>query len=331
MIRLMLAAALLVGNTVYAQTEALEKAETYRAKVQEAQEALAAGNADEGQQATRRAETLLNEALTAFRDWDVLERENSEALRVYGELEQDAGNYDLAAEAWERVVRMAPDDGEAWYRYGSNLSLLGAPRFAQAVSALRTAIERTDRTEVKGAAHTTLGRTYFEQGYFEFAEEQYREAIALAGENPRPKVGLAAVEFRDGNVVEAIDLQREAGPIAPEWAHEMSRLMDTARVDFEARREYFPDTAEHHLAYAQLLVQSNYMASALRPLERAVTLEPENIVALNMLGSINMSLGQSDEAREAFEKSLEINPGQPRTRQSLDQLNGAGAQSPAVP
>jgi len=59
---------------------------------------------------------------------------------------------------------------------------------------------------------------------------------------------------------------------------------------------------------------------AVRYLEQAITLRPPESPLLNALGDSYQSLGEHDKAREVFERSLALNPGQEAVKARLDTL-----------
>ena len=56
-------------------------------------------------------------------------------------------------------------------------------------------------------------------------------------------------------------------------------------------------------------------------LERAIAIRPPNDALLNSLADSYEQLGNSEKARQYFERSLELNPDQPGIRERLTGLN----------
>lgn len=59
-------------------------------------------------------------------------------------------------------------------------------------------------------------------------------------------------------------------------------------------------------------------------LDRARQIRPPEVILLNALGDSQMKLGQAAKAKESFERSLQIDPNQPRVRELLDSLTASG-------
>ena len=170
-------------------------------------------------------------------------------------------------------------------------------------------------------------------GLRQFAASYYKQACTAAPDALQPKVALAALKIRDGLILEASADLDALGTIPPGSMLMVQQNLGAALTDFRDRRLWFSDTGANHLAYTKLLLRAGRNAESLQPLERALELDGGNFVPWNLLGSLSRELGNYARAREAFTKSLELNPDQPRTEEALrtiDELAKA-AQAPALP
>jgi GWxTD domain-containing protein len=77
---------------------------------------------------------------------------------------------------------------------------------------------------------------------------------------------------------------------------------------------------ESYILTGQALQQLGKMAEAIDVLDRALNKFGINTQLLNILGDCYFRLGQTEEARVVWEKSLEINAGQPRIRKNIETI-----------
>ncbi len=147
--------------------------------------------------------------------------------------------------------------------------------------------ERTALREV------VLGDQHWAQGRFPEAEASFRRAVAEGDpEVPQAKWKLAAAHLRAGRAEAALAL--------------LLPLEHTHRDQYEVAVGL---GLGFHL-------KQNY-PSAVVHLERATTLGPPRPGVLNALGEAFLALQEPDRAREAFRRSLEVDPEQPRIRERL--------------
>ncbi len=135
------------------------------------------------------------------------------------------------------------------------------------------------------------------------------------------RIALLGIDFREGRVVEAASATDQVGGLLPAEATYLDAMLQFGYEGFHETRASFEDRAENHMAYAKLLTRLNRLSEALFAFQRAAELDEENVVALNFLGSIAREVGDTERARQAFERSLEADPDQPRTRDALQALD----------
>lgn len=296
------------------------------------EEAAAANAAMQGDQAAFQqhaslAAERMAQIQSLFESAGIDNSDNVEDLAAYAEFRKVKGDYDLAERALLRAISFVPDHADLWFALGEVQALLGREYEDQAVKSLRKAIALDESADVNAKAHAALGALFLQQGLFDFARRELEDAIAVDANHVGARITLASLDVRDGFINKASESLDALGEMSPQHISLMQRTMDKALLEFEESRRWMADTAENHLAYAKLLVRAGRHAESILPLERAVQLDPDNYVAWNLLGSMYRGFENLDGARNAFTRSLEINPDQPRTRQALDELG----QPPASP
>jgi eukaryotic-like serine/threonine-protein kinase len=80
---------------------------------------------------------------------------------------------------------------------------------------------------------------------------------------------------------------------------------------FKARTEIFPFDIGFHLAYAQTLRDRGPLSEAIREFERVLQLDPANALAYNEIGYTYALDEQVEKATWAFERYIEMQPGDP--------------------
>jgi GWxTD domain-containing protein len=155
---------------------------------------------------------------------------------------------------------------------------------------------RSFNAETPGLLALARGMQHMVRGEIAEAEAAFRRAVAAG--NPSLKMAnwkLATALLYTGKADEALELLL---PFKDEFAGE-------------------PEVVEGlGLAY---YLKSDF-AEAVRYLEHAVTLRPPDAPLLNALGDSYQNLGQRDKAREAFERSLAVNPAQEAVKARLNTL-----------
>ncbi len=166
------------------------------------------------------------------------------------------GNYAGAVRAYERGLKVAPENVELWNALGFALFQQG--KSAEAVTALEKALA-VDPKHWK--AHNNMALASIELGELELAEAHYRESLAL---EPQPAIysDLGFVLERQGLGEEAVELYRKSLELDPASASAHYNL-----GAYELRRGSYA-AAERHFRAALELKPS---AAAERGLAEALT------------------------------------------------------------
>lgn len=292
----------------------------YKAEMQAATEAASKNDARSGASHEESARKYLKEACAQFAAADAGKSDDVSVLRDYADACVNNDDYDLAASALERATRIEPGDASLLVSLGYALTELGAKRASDAAAAFRKAIGLNPAVETVAGAYVGLGEVYRQQSLHALARESYEKALEAKPDMRAAKLAIAAARVRDGEVIEASNDLDALGAMSNEEAGLVGKLLPESLRAFESARLIFPETHEHHLAYAKLLLRAGKNAQALGAAERAAALGPGDYVTWNMVGGLSRQMGNVARAKEAYEKSLEVNPDQPRTQEALKSL-----------
>jgi tetratricopeptide (TPR) repeat protein len=273
--------------------------------------------------------TALQNARDQFRAGGVEASNDPKLLMEYADVLSRLGDVDLLRNTLERLVRIEPGSAVAWIGLGRSRAMAGPDHATAAAEAFRRALELKPEPKIAAGAYDGLAELYAANGTYDLARENLNKALEISPESAGVKISLVALEIRQANVKAASDLLKTFGNAA--LPPDASRKLHKALADFRENRRTFPDTAENHLAYAELLIRGDRLPDSVMPIQRAVVLAPDNYVAWNMLGSIRMAVNDLPGARAAFQQSLQVKPDQPRTQQSIAEIDRALTQAPAAP
>ena len=99
-------------------------------------------------------------------------------------------------------------------------------------------------------------------------------------------------------------------------------------------REYLPQQPGHmsgHIVYGQALYEARQFEEAKGVFETALSLDPENLIALRHLGDIALLIGDSDAARTWYRRVLEADPRNEEIQAQLLSLEQSSATPSSVP
>ncbi|MBI2407236.1 MAG: tetratricopeptide repeat protein [Gemmatimonadetes bacterium] len=118
--------------------------------------------------------------------------------------------------------------------------------------------------------------------------------------------------------------RRFFAPLANEYrkAGDLDAAIDLCRMHLEEQ----PGHLSGHIVYGQALFESARKAEAKTVFESALTLDPENLIALRHLGDIAKSEGDAGSARHWYQRILEVDPRNDEATaliESLSQLTAA--------
>ena len=292
----------------------------FDAEVKLAVEAHAQNDGAALQEHQKKAQEYLKQAKRLYDEAGAASADDVDVLREYGTVLMKGGDFDLAAEAFQRAAKRAPGDAALWRELGRALSLLGHPRAREAVDALRHSLAIDPSSTGADDTQAALGRVYRQEGLCDLARECFQKSLELNPDSVPAKMGLIGLKIQDGEMPEASDGIDKLGALSPEYAAQLPGLLSESVQHFQASRLWFPDTAENHIAYAKILFRVGRIEEALEAAERSAKLKPDVYATWNFIGDLSLQLGREGRAREAYARSLELKSDQPMTQERLDSL-----------
>ncbi len=192
------------------------------------------------------------------------------------------------------------------------------------------AARRTGSTRTAGS-YNNEGLLLMNEGKAERAIAAYEKALEID-----PDLASALWNESDLLFSKGEDLDRSDALLLRAFAHglpegmkflvgraigyQRSGQLDRARKLVSAARQARPDEPELWLFAGRYEVEDGNCRAALADFEKAASLAPGNAGAFASLGVARLCLGDRAGAREAFRRSLSLDPGQPQVKQYLAQL-----------
>jgi len=226
-------------------------------------------------------------------------------------------NYQQALACFQQILKLKPNDADAWFYKGWALGRLG--RHKEAV----TAYEKVTKLLPDNAvAWVNLGIALRDSGRYAEALTAYEQAIQV-----QPK--LANAWFYKGNILGLGYLGREQQSVAAyeraieleprdshTWdnmsanLHNLGRYQD-ALVASERATELDPKNARAWYNKGGTLHHLGYASNALAAYEHAIELNPAYLGAWINKGNILVDLRRHIEALDAFEHAVALDPNDP--------------------
>lgn len=196
---------------------------------------------------------VLNEVEVEYR-WAIQQAPSDWWLHwKYGELLEDLGNYNAAAEQYRLVLNYVPHRYEAYAKLG-----LLSGKQGDADAAITHNIEAVRIYPFFADAYFNLGLAYHVQGRLDKAVEHYSKAIRLKPDLAQAYNNLATVLFQQGKLGEAVQTYRNG-------------LM------------FIPDDLDLHYNLGIMLEQQGHREEALKELHTALKIDPNSIKTRNVL------------------------------------------------
>lgn len=302
-------------------------------EIERAQSLFRQGNTEEANRAAAAAQTAMRDASNAYLSARA-DRSRKVDLLKFAELSELLEDYDLAGDAFARAANLtsddtehwpegSPDRAELWYRAARNFVAARGRYLDGAADALAEAERENAGAETPVPAAdliATRGDLFMALGLPADAHARYTEALALDANHARARIGDASASLRLGDTARASALAESFTSPSQGEAILLDRSLRAAYLDFRRDRMIVSETAEAHLGLAKLSVRLGFLEEARLAVERAVQLDGSDVYAWNLLGSLARQAGDTERARASFERSLEIQPDQPRTKQALDEI-----------
>lgn len=205
-----------------------------------------------------------------------------------GLVAMEADQFSVARQRLQEALQLTPDNAVAIY----NLALVdfeqGAAEQAmtgfERVAALTFQDPSASGAGLRAKAQTSIGFIFFQQGAWQDAEEAFLEATRARHEDVLAWRNLGLVRIERQNYPGAV--------------HALQTAMELA-----------PGDPEIVLELASALVDSARGPEAVQLLTRSLEAHPQNAALWASLGRAHQQLGSPDQAALAYQRAIEVDPG----------------------
>jgi tetratricopeptide (TPR) repeat protein len=249
---------------------------------------------------------------------------NSRARYNLALAQQNLGDLEGAVATYLRAIQLDPDLIEAYINLGHLYGEMGLEE--EAIEIFQRAIELDAGNDELLVA---LGDACREIGFFEDAIQAYRQAEILNPENTLAQDSLRDVRERVNAQAQRIgELERhlDANPSDPDrYAEVIGAYLEARRYsDAEAKTaqmaQLFPDSAVVYETMALVQEAIGDIDEVAAAWERVTQLDRENVDAWERLGTWRMDQGLLDDAAEAFRTASALDPESATPRFSLAEV-----------
>jgi tetratricopeptide (TPR) repeat protein len=170
------------------------------------------------------------------------------------------------------------------------------------------------------------GNRYFDQGQYESAIIEYRNAIAVDARFGSARKRLGEAYARTGNAPGALEEYVRAADLLPDDVDVQldagslllaARRFDEAIMRADAALKVNPSNAQALVLRGGALAGLTSYDDALETIEDAIQLDPNRGRTYTSLGVVEMARGRADQAEKAFQKAVEVSPNDVQTLLSL--------------
>lgn len=212
---------------------------------------------------------------------------------LLGNLLAEGQDLNSAIEAYREGISGAPDEPLLYYNLA--LSLLRQQQYEEALLNFARVIEKAPASQLAVQSYAQMGQIYFYKGNFEMAADHLRKAAALAPDNGRYRYNLGVIYLR-------LNRNQEA-------TQEFQRALDAGVNDASVYR-----------ALSRAFVQMRQPVLAIRALEKALYLTPDDPATLFLLGDLYYDQQDLLKAAEVFKRIVNTTPGDRNTEDALLKL-----------
>lgn len=256
------------------------------------------------------------------------------AHALLGDLYRSEGNYEGAAKRYKSLTRLDPYTASNHYRLGVVYHLLNRVQDATA-SYLRAM--QLDPKDARSC--TNLGLAYLALGQNEDALRYTQRATILDPNSPATWLNLGVALEAAGDYPQAESAYRRSLDLDSNQVQTMLNLglnlvqqgKTTDAVIVMEKVLELSDTPQVRKRYADALARGGRYDDAIKQYEAALADEPSNFEALNGMAYVRIAEyrkglelddGKRASAIDLWNKSLEINPNQPRVQAALEDWGG---------
>ena len=235
---------------------------------------------------------------------------DQDIFMMLGQVYEELGRMDLAAEVYGQAIKERPDDALAHLTLGAslerNLDYEGA--LAEYNSAIALAIDFPDAYFHSARMFARLGRTHE-------AEESYLQALKLKTKYVQAQNNLTVLYLDSDQLMMArdsaektlkIDAGYVPGIVNMGIVHEL--LGDRKKAEEYYRKALAVNETSHiaHFRLAMLMVANNHNDDALREYKLALMHRPDFAPAYNEMGLMALEDGNFTQARSYLSKAVDI-------------------------
>ncbi|ACK71346.1 Tetratricopeptide TPR_2 repeat protein [Gloeothece citriformis PCC 7424] len=252
------------------------------------------------------------EAERIFRQVIKINPNNADAYRYLGIALRNQGKLEEAIAAYNTAIEINPNYAEVYNNLGVALYYQG--KLEEAIAAYNTAIEiNPNYAEV----YSNLGFALSNQGKLEEAIAAYNKAIEINPNYAFAYIGLGIALYNQGKLEEAIAAYNKAIEINPNYAEVYSNLgfalynqgkLEEAIAAYNTAIEINPNDAFAYNNLGIALSNQGKLEEAIAAYNTAIEINPNDAFAYNNLGVALYNQGKLEEAIAAYNTAIEINP-----------------------
>ena len=203
--------------------------------------------------------------------------DNREGLHLLAVIDGQEGNVDQMVATYERIAQRYPDDHYSRYMLGKYYITNNQLDKAQAL-----ADELIKVFPEKNAGYKLLGM-------IRYAEKNYPEAITAFQQSRRISPDLETYHFLG-------------------MSYYFNKDSETALSQFRVVTDRVPSYVPARVMISLILFQQGRIDDAQAEAEAVVGMDPQNVVARNILGSVHMKQGDVKAALEEYTEAARLNP-----------------------
>ena len=233
-----------------------------------------------------------------------------EELFRQGNAAQAAGNYSQAETIFRQVIRINPQDTNAYNNLGIALRRQG--KLEEAITYYQKAIQLDPKYAI---AYYNLGNALYLQGKLDEAIASYRQAIQLDPKYAYAYNGLGNALSYQGKREEAITNYQKAIQLDPKYASAYNGLgnalykqgkLDEAIASYRQAIQLDPKYAYAYNGLGAALSDQGKLEEAITNYQKAIQLDPKYASAYNNLGNALYKQGKLEEAITNYQIALSL-------------------------
>ncbi len=256
----------------------------------------------------------------------VLEKNSRDPIALFNlaSLETVEGNFQAAADLYNRALQARPNDARTLTALASALDRTGAWQVAQEKLATAIALDPAYLD-----AHFDLATIDLEHDLFAQAEREFHAALTLNPQDVESHLGLASALIAEGRTAEAEPQLRKAAELGKGQIDILYHLasieasggfLPEAILHLKACTALQPKRVEAHQGLVAIYAQQNMLADAIEEQRTIVSLNQLAPDEWNNLGALLARNADRPAAYQAFQRALAIDPANETARSNLQRM-----------